>query len=89
MATSADDDIDLPEFTQEHIDALKPQVVPEPLVDLHLGPAEVRPLNNQWIKQHGPRPPSLLSRSLDVIIVLLAVYAVWLIIRVWWWILVN
>ena len=89
MATSADDDIELPEFTQEHIDALKTPAAPEPLVDLHLGPAVVQPVDNWWIKQYGPRPPSLLSRSLDVIIALLAVYTIWLIIRVWWWILVN
>jgi hypothetical protein len=34
-------------------------------------------------------PLGLFVRSLDVIIALLALYVVWLIIRVWFWILVN
>jgi hypothetical protein len=59
-------------------------------VDLHLDAAEVKPFGQRsWIDQYGPKPPGLFVRSLDVIIALLALYVVWLIIRVWFWIFVN
>ena len=68
-----DDDIDLPEFTEEILNEFKPVQN----VDLHLGPAEVQ--KNPWIKdpnwfvkKYGPKPLGIEIRILDVLIVLLA-----------------
>lgn len=85
MANSLDDDLEFPEFTQEMIAELKQ---PRPK-DLHLGPAEVRPVDDWWSKQYSPRPPSLFARCLDAIIVLLTISVVWIIIRAWIWVVVN
>jgi hypothetical protein len=79
------DDIDLPELTEEHLAELRPKAV-----DLHLGPAEVKAVKQDWwIKEYGPKPPSLFVRTLDVIIVLMTVFMLGLLAKVWIWVFVN
>ena len=67
MATQPDDDLDMPEWS----DDLVPKAVPAQ--DLHLGAATVRPLGQSWAEQHGPQPPGPGLRALDFLI--LAMFA--------------
>jgi hypothetical protein len=75
-----DFDDDLPEMTDEIMNefkAMKP-------VDLHLGPAEVKPFGqNSWIDHYGPKPPGPGIIALDVLIVFLSCATVWFIINAW------
>jgi len=77
-------DHDLPKMTEEHIAEFKRPVVAE---DLHLGPAQVKPLNSQWYKQYSPQPPGLGIRSLDAVIVIMTLTVLWLIIASWGYVL--
>jgi hypothetical protein len=71
---------DMPEMTDEimnEFNAMKP-------VDLHLGPAEVKPFGqNSWIDQNGPKPPGPGIIALDVLIIFLSCATVWFIINAW------
>jgi hypothetical protein len=71
---------DLPDMTDEIMNefkAIKP-------VDLHLGPAEVKPFSqNSWVKQYGPKPPGPGIIALDALIVFLSCATVWFIIDAW------
>jgi hypothetical protein len=67
MATQPDDDLDMPEWS----DDLVPKAVPAQ--DLHLGAATVKPLGQSWAEQHGPQPPGPGMRALDFLI--LAMFA--------------
>jgi hypothetical protein len=52
-------------------------------VDLHLGAAEVKPYNDWWIKEYGPKPPGPLIYALDALIVILSFVALDLIVISW------
>jgi hypothetical protein len=71
---------DLPDMTDEIMNeftAIKP-------VDLHLGPAEVKPLSQaSWVKQYGPKPPGPEIIALDALIVIMSCATVWFIINAW------
>lgn len=75
-----DFDDDLPEVTQEMINEYKqPQHV-----DLHLGPAEVKKVDqNSWLKEFGPKPPGPGIIALDALIVIMSCATVWFIINAW------
>ena len=80
MNKPLDDFDDMPEMTDEIMNefkAIKP-------ADLHLGPAEVKPLGqNSWLNQYGPKPPGPGIIALDVLIVFLSCATVWVIIDAW------
>ena len=62
------DDIDLPDMPEEP-DPPPPQVLVI-AEDLRLGPAEVKPYDRTaWIREFGPRPPTVGMRVLDFVIV--------------------
>ena len=73
-------DDDLPDMTDEimnEFQAMKP-------VDLHLGPAEVKKVDqNSWLKEFGPKPPGPGIIALDALIVFLFCATVWFIIDAW------
>ena len=79
MNKPIDDFDDMPELTDEMITELKQHPV-----DLHLGPAEVKPLGqNSWVDQYGPKPPGPGIIALDILIVFLSCATVWFIINSW------
>lgn len=80
MNTYDDFDDDLPEVTQEMINEYKqPQHV-----DLHLGPAEVKKVDqNAWLKEFGPQPPGPGIIALDVLIVAMTFVVMDLIVVSW------
>jgi len=81
MNKPLDDLDDMPELTDEMITELKQHPV-----DLHLGPAEVKPLGkNSWVDQYGPKPPGPGIHALDALIVILSCAMFWLILNVWIW----
>ena len=73
-------DDDLPDMTDEIMNefkAIKP-------ADLHLGPAEVKKVNDvSWINQYGPKPPGPGIIALDALIVIMSCATVWFIINAW------
>jgi hypothetical protein len=78
------DDIDLPDMPVE------PDPPPPTVVviaeDLRLGPAEVKPYDrNAWIREFGPRPPTVGMRVLDFVIVGLFVSTAVVIIKACTW----
>ena len=79
-STQDDFDDDLPDMTDEIMNefkAMKP-------VDLHLGPAEVKPFGqNSWVEQFGPKPPGPGIIALDVLIMVLALAVLDLIVMSW------
>lgn len=77
MSTKDDFD-DLPELTDEMLTELKQHPV-----DLHLGPAQVKPVDDWWIKQYGPKPNGLGIVALDALIMLLTLIVLDLIVMSW------
>lgn len=79
------DDIDLPDMPVE------PDPPPAPTVvviaeDLRLGPAELKPYDRTaWIREFGPRPPTVGMRVLDFVIVGLFVTTALVIIKACAW----
>jgi len=73
-------DDDLPDMTDEIMNefkAIKP-------ADLHLGPAEVKPLSkNSWINQYGPKPPGPEIIALDVLTVVLGCMLLYFVFMSW------
>lgn len=82
MNKSTDNLDDFPELTEEMITELKQHPV-----DLHLGPAEVKPANDWWIKQYGPKPKGPMIYALDALIFLLALIVIDLLIMSWIYVL--
>jgi hypothetical protein len=79
MSTKDDFDDDLPDMTDEIMNefkAMKP-------VDLHLGPAQVKPVDDWWIKQYGPKPNGPGIIALDALIMLLTLIVLDLIVMSW------
>jgi len=80
MNNPNDFDDDLPEMTDEIMNefhAMKP-------VDLHLGPAEVKRVDqNAWLKEFGPKPPGPGIIALDILIVIMSCAMAWFIINSW------
>lgn len=64
-----DDDIELPEFTEE----IRNEIIASRNTDLHLGAAEVKKHDyiDWYVKKYGPKPIGIGIRSLDVLIVIL------------------
>ena len=80
MNKPLDDFDDLPEMTDEIMNEFK-SIKP---ADLHLDPAEVKPLGkNSWIDQYGPKPPGPGIIALDALIVIMSCATVWFIINAW------
>ena len=84
MATKHNDDFDLPD---QHVDPDPPP--PQVVViaqDLKLGPAQVKPYDrNAWIREFGPKPPSVGMRAVDFVIVGLSAFAITVIIKACVW----
>ena len=80
MSTKDDFDDDLPDMTEEIMNefhAMKP-------VDLHLCPAEVKPINqNAWLNEYGPKPKGPAIYALDALIMLLTLIVLDLIVMSW------
>lgn len=77
----SDDDFDLPEY---HADPLPVPHVIVQAEDLHLGPAEVKKINNDWwMKEYGPKPPGPGILALDFLILILGSICFWIIIVSW------
>ena len=79
MATQPDDDLDMPEWS----DDLVPKAVPGQ--DLHLGAATVRPLGQSWAEQHGPQRPSAGLQTLDFVVLAMFAASVILLFRACSW----
>ena len=79
MATQPDDDLDMPEWS----DDLVPKAVPAQ--DLHLGAATVRPLGQSWADEHGPQPPGPGMRALDYLILAMFAGSIMLMLRACSW----
>ena len=84
MATKHNDDFDLPD---QHVEPNPPP--PQVVViaqDLKLGPAQVKPYDrNAWIREFGPKPPSVGMRAVDFVIVGLSAFAITVIIKACVW----
>ena len=84
MATKPVYDDDLPERPVEP-DPPPPQVVVI-AEDLKLGPVEVKPYDrNAWIREFGPKPPTVGMRAVDFVIVGLSAFAITVIIKACVW----
>lgn len=77
-------DDDFPEMTEEMLVELKQHPV-----DLHLGPAEVRPAKDWWVKQYGPKPPGPGTQVLNILIAVLGIANIYLILKVWIWVITS
>ena len=83
MATKPVYDDDLPDWPVESDPP--PQIV-VPAEDSKLGPAEVKPYDrNAWIREFGPKPPSVGMRAVDFVIVGLSAFAITVIIKACVW----
>lgn len=70
---------DLPELTDEMLAELKQKPV-----DLHLGPAKVKPIDrNAWMKEFGPRPKGPGIYALDVLTVALGCVLLYFMLNAW------
>lgn len=79
MATQPNDDLDLPEWSDDLV------VKAVPAQDLHLGPATVKPLGRSWAEQHGPQPPGAGLRALDYLVLAMFAASVILMVRACAW----
>ena len=75
----ANDD-DMPELTDEMLTELKQRPV-----DLHLGAANVK----SWASPHGPKPPGLAIKALDIIVAVLGIGILYLLLNVWIWVFTS
>jgi hypothetical protein len=83
MATKHNDDFDLPD---QHIEPDPPPQIVVIAEDLKLGPAEVKPYDrNAWIREFGPKPPSVGMRAMDFAIVSMLAGTVILFAKAWYW----
>ena len=87
MSTKPIDDFDLPDMTDEMFEELKtpqPEVNFESLqtVDLHLGPAEVRPFNLFQVEKHKP---TFEERVMDLLIAVMFFITIWVMLKAWIW----
>lgn len=72
------DDLDMPELTDEMLTELKPSG------DLHLGASPVKQFNKDWwMKEYGPRKPGPAILAIDALIILMALIVLDLIIMSW------
>ena len=80
MSTKDDFNDDLPDMTDEIMNEFR-EMKP---VDLHLGPAEVKPFGkNAWINEYGPKPKGPAIYTLDALIVMLTLIVLDLIVMSW------
>lgn len=79
MATQPDDDLDMPEWSDDLM------VKAVPAQDLHLGAAIVKPLGRSWAEQHGPQHPGPGMRALDFLILAMFAGSVLLFIKACSW----
>ena len=83
MATTLDDDFDMPELTDEMLVEFKP-LTELAHTDLHMGAAQVKPFSTPEIK-----PVDLVSIIANAVIGAGYLGAVWLFVKVWAWALFS
>lgn len=83
MATQPDDDLNMPEWSDDLV------VKAVPAQDLHLGAATVKPLSRSWAEQHGPQPPGPGMRTLDFVVLAMFAISVILLFRACAWVVTS
>jgi hypothetical protein len=83
MATTLDDDFDLPDLTDEMIAEFRP-LSDLAHTDLHMGAAVVRPISTP-----NAEPVDLSGIVMDAVIGSMCLASAWLFVKVWAWVLFN
>ena len=83
MATTLDDDFDMPELTDEMLVEFKP-LTELAYTDLHMGAAQVQPFSAPEVE-----PFDWISIIANAVVGAGYLVAVWLFVRVWAWVLFS